>query len=195
MASSVERLSARAAAHHARQPQSRNSATAVDGQVQPIPAADGMSASAADDSNCAAAEPTLHDFLFRDGLHRFGIQPDGRGGAHFREWAPAALGVALVGDFNGWDASAHVCAPGPDGVWTAHLAAFPPPRSRYKIQITVRTARGPLTTLRVPAWAKSIARGAALHRAKKLRGGVIREPPGEVAKLAKRSTKRRERAG
>ena len=156
-----DQLSASAAARHARQPPPRNSGTTADGPLLTTSASDAASASATADSNCAAAEPTLHDFLFRDGLHRFGIQPDGRGGAHFREWAPAALGVALVGDFNGWDASAHVCAPGPDGVWTAHLAAFPPPRSRYKIQITVRTARGPLTTLRVPAWAKSIARDDA----------------------------------
>jgi 1,4-alpha-glucan branching enzyme len=39
-----------------------------------------------------------------------------------REWAPAALGVSLIGDFNGWDRTAHPLAPVGDGMWELHLA-------------------------------------------------------------------------
>src|SRR5476649_766599 len=33
--------------------------------------------------------------------------PTGQPGVWYREWAPAAKGLALIGDFNGWDRGAN----------------------------------------------------------------------------------------
>ena len=43
-------------------------------------------------------------------------------GTRFAVWAPNAQGVALVGDFNGWDGGATPMAPqGSSGIWTAFV--------------------------------------------------------------------------
>ncbi|MBQ5972688.1 MAG: 1,4-alpha-glucan branching enzyme, partial [Oscillospiraceae bacterium] len=39
------------------------------------------------------------------------------GGFSFGVWAPNALAVSLVGDFNGWDGEACPMARGRDGIW------------------------------------------------------------------------------
>ncbi len=38
-----------------------------------------------------------------------------------REWAPAAKGVSLIGDFNGWNRESHPLAPAGGGVWQLRL--------------------------------------------------------------------------
>jgi 1,4-alpha-glucan branching enzyme len=40
-----------------------------------------------------------------------------------REWAPAAKGVYLIGDFNGWNRESHPLAPTNDGSWQLKLPA------------------------------------------------------------------------
>ncbi|CAE7910861.1 be1, partial [Symbiodinium sp. KB8] len=45
-------------------------------------------------------------------------------GQVYREWAPCAKAVSLVGDFNAWDPHAHPCTVDAFGTWTAWL----PPR-------------------------------------------------------------------
>jgi len=46
----------------------------------------------------------------------------GPGGARFAVWAPNALEVQVIGDFNGWDKSAHPLRPaGASGVWTGFV--------------------------------------------------------------------------
>ncbi|MHB1785604.1 MAG: 1,4-alpha-glucan branching enzyme, partial [Acidimicrobiales bacterium] len=48
---------------------------------------------------------------------------EGEEGTHFAVWAPNAARVGVVGDFNGWDASAHPLAvPGPSGIWEGFVA-------------------------------------------------------------------------
>lgn len=54
------------------------------------------------------------------GHHFFGINPGERGGQPglwYREWAPAAHAVSLVGDFNGWNREADPCERDEFGVW------------------------------------------------------------------------------
>ncbi len=59
-------------------------------------------------------------------------------GVRFAVWAPNAAHVAVVGDFNGWDARRHPMRHrGPSGVWelfVPHAA----PGDRYKYRITAR---------------------------------------------------------
>jgi len=73
--------------------------------------------------------PTLGDMdlhLFNEGSHeelhdRFGAQPrvhQGVEGVGFSVWAPNADGVAVVGEFNGWDGRLHpMRSMGASGVW------------------------------------------------------------------------------
>lgn len=62
-------------------------------------------------------------FLFHQGSNArayefLGAHRTGKNEVTFRVWAPRAAGVSVVGDFNGWDAGADVCARLNDGgVW------------------------------------------------------------------------------
>ncbi|MGV3504012.1 MAG: alpha amylase C-terminal domain-containing protein [Adhaeribacter sp.] len=49
-----------------------------------------------------------------------------KGGWWYREWAPGAYALYLVGDFNNWDRSAHPLARNESGIWEIFL-----PDSRY----------------------------------------------------------------
>jgi 1,4-alpha-glucan branching enzyme len=66
--------------------------------------------------------------------------PDGTvSGTHFAVWAPNAAGVAVVGDFNGWDRRASPLAPRADssGIWEG-LVARVGPGALYKYHIASR---------------------------------------------------------
>ena len=65
-------------------------------------------------------------FLFNEGTHReiynhLGSHPvevDGKKGTFFAVWAPNAVEVSLIGDFNGWDNQVHPMRPkGNSGIW------------------------------------------------------------------------------
>ena len=57
------------------------------------------------------------------------------GGTRFAVWAPAAEGVWVVGDFNGWDGHEHRLAPcGESGIW-AGVVAGARDGQRYKYAI------------------------------------------------------------
>ena len=81
--------------------------------------------------------------LIGEGTHRrlwdaLGARPmtvDGEAGVAFAVWAPAARGVAVVGDFNGWDERRHpMRSMGATGVWELFV---PDARvgDRYKLVI------------------------------------------------------------
>ena len=60
---------------------------------------------------------------FATAHQRLGLNYDEQSGGHwYREWAPAAEALYLVGDFNGWDRSATPLQKGADGVWEVFLA-------------------------------------------------------------------------
>ncbi|WP_375417705.1 alpha-amylase family glycosyl hydrolase [uncultured Hymenobacter sp.] len=67
------------------------------------------------------------------GAHqRLGLHYDGRRrGYQYREWAPAAQGLFLIGDFNGWDRQATPLQRGDDGVWEVFL-----PDKTYQDRLT-----------------------------------------------------------
>ncbi|MFO7676749.1 MAG: 1,4-alpha-glucan branching protein GlgB [bacterium] len=100
------------------------------------------------------AEPVVHGpsllseldvWLFRQGAHyrlqdHLGAHPmtvDGRPGALFAVWAPSAAGVAVVGDFNGWDPAASPLAVRWDssGIWEGFVpGAASGARYKYRIE-------------------------------------------------------------
>ena len=43
----------------------------------------------------------------------------------YREWAPGARSLSLIGDFNGWDRSATPLQPDDEGIWEVRLPAGP----------------------------------------------------------------------
>src|SRR4051812_39131399 len=47
---------------------------------------------------------------------------EGKAGVWYREWAPGAKHLSLVGDFNGWDRGATPLVRGQWGVWSVFLA-------------------------------------------------------------------------
>ncbi|MGV4413053.1 1,4-alpha-glucan branching protein GlgB [Chryseobacterium sp. T1] len=71
-------------------------------------------------------------FLFRAGKHyrlyeKFGSHPvviDGQTGTYFAVWAPNALAVSVIGDFNDWDSSLHQLVGRWDqsGIWEGFIA-------------------------------------------------------------------------
>jgi len=84
-------------------------------------------------------------FLFKQGNHvklfnKLGahlVRGAAGSGAHFGVWAPNAARVAVIGDFNAWDADAHPLAPRADGsgiweIFVPHVA----PGDHYKYRVT-----------------------------------------------------------
>ncbi len=80
---------------------------------------------------------TEHDiYLFREGSHyrlyeKLGAhvtQREGVRGVHFAVWAPNARYVSVIGDFNGWDTSAHPLAARQEGsgIWEGFIPGLEP---------------------------------------------------------------------
>ena len=84
------------------------------------------------------SDDDLH--LFNEGTHsrlydHLGNHPVAAGTV-FGVWAPAADGVAVIGDFNGWDGAAHPLVPrGSSGIWEGVVAdAADGHRYKYRIR-------------------------------------------------------------
>jgi 1,4-alpha-glucan branching enzyme len=82
-------------------------------------------------------------YLFNEGSHfrlweRLGAhlgEHEGEPGAGFAVWAPNAEQVALIGDFNDWDAAAHPLDPrGDSGIWEGFVRGVEK-GARYKYRI------------------------------------------------------------
>ena len=86
-------------------------------------------------------------YLFGEGNHtriydKLGahvLDVGGTIGVHFAVWAPNALRVSVVGDFNGWDGRVHpMRSLGPSGVWEIFIPAAKV-GDRYKFELRART--------------------------------------------------------
>ena len=95
------------------------------------------------------------------GHHYFGFnrgENRGRPGLWYREWAPAAAQLHLIGDFNSWDRSSHRMARDPYGVWTIFLPDTAPGvpiithGSHLKVQVDSATGRMD----RIPAYIRRV---------------------------------------
>ncbi len=94
------------------------------------------------------------------GHHYFGFNRgdfDGKPGVWYREWAPGAHGLALIGDFNGWDRNASRLLRDEFGVWSLFL-----PDSEYghllthgsRLKVHVESAAGGQD--RIPAYIRRV---------------------------------------
>jgi len=83
--------------------------------------------------------------LFGEGYKRFGFTLN-EGGVQYREWAPQAKGVSLVGDFNNWNETSHSCRANEFGVWELFIPNHPDgscPIPHYtKIKTLIYTQHG-----------------------------------------------------
>jgi 1,4-alpha-glucan branching enzyme len=96
--------------------------------------------------------PTLGDvdlYLLGEGSHReiyrkLGAQPGrllGVAGTSFAVWAPNAMRVSLIGDFNGWDGRRHVMRLHPgSGIWEIFIPGVES-GARYKFELLDRRGR------------------------------------------------------
>ncbi len=58
------------------------------------------------------------------------------GGYRFSVWAPHAEGVSVIGDFNNWNANAHICQVDDQGVWSVDVSEAAPGQGyKYAIQV------------------------------------------------------------
>src|SRR4051794_2061640 len=103
----------------------------------------GASHGAGDPYRFAPAIGDLDLHLIGEGTHRrlwevLGARPmalDGVDGVAFSVWAPAAHGVCVVGDFNGWDERRHpLRSMGSSGVWELFVPDARP-GDRYKLAV------------------------------------------------------------
>ncbi|MBI5238268.1 MAG: 1,4-alpha-glucan branching protein GlgB [Deltaproteobacteria bacterium] len=86
-------------------------------------------------------------YLFKEGRHtslydKLGAHiadVDGIRGVHFAVWAPDAISVSVIGDFNGWDGNSHPLKVRDDwsGIWEGFIPGVVK-GSVYKYQITSR---------------------------------------------------------
>ncbi len=101
------------------------------------------------------------------GHRHFGFnrgQHDGQEGVWYREWAPAALQLHLVGDFNGWDRYSHPMTRDAFGVWSLFL-----PDGQYahrlmhqgmvKVQVVSKLG----TMDRIPAYIRRVLHDPQTH--------------------------------
>jgi 1,4-alpha-glucan branching enzyme len=83
------------------------------------------------------AEGTHNRIFEKLGAHRIHVGP--ATGVHFAVWAPNAEGVAVVGDFNGWDGRVHPMRQLiPSGVWELFVPDLPD-GEKYKFEIHTRS--------------------------------------------------------
>lgn len=85
------------------------------------------------------------------GYRYYGFNRDAETGAWtYREWAPAARRVSLIGDFNGWNRESHPLERNERGVWEITL---PPDALAHgqKVKVHVVGADGTGRD-RIPAW-------------------------------------------
>lgn len=106
-----------------------------------------------------------------NGFTRLGFNRDPRSGEWvYREWAPGARGLYLIGDFNGWNRASHPMQPAGEGVWELRLPADSLQHGqRVKVHVVGADNMG---RDRIPAWIRYTQQDSATFDY----SGVIWEP-------------------
>ena len=97
---------------------------------------------------------------FANGHHYFGFHRTAEGWV-YREWAPAAEALYLMGDFNEWNRNSHPLAPQENGVWEIFLKGRDAllHESRVKVHVISRgTARD-----RIPLYIRRVVQNRETH--------------------------------
>lgn len=92
----------------------------------------------------AHAQATLEDIEQNDGsllafarsYRRYGFQRTASGAVEYREWAPGATSVAVMGEFNNWNKGSHQCQRDAFGTWTCVIGEPIAHDSRLKLVLT-----------------------------------------------------------
>lgn len=87
--------------------------------------------------------------LYADRHFQLGIQST-KEGFVYREWAPGANSLSLVGDFNNWDESAHPLAKDSSGIWEIAIKNFNELTHLTAVKVRVSSDKG--TVDRIPAY-------------------------------------------
>ncbi|MDH5609715.1 MAG: alpha amylase C-terminal domain-containing protein [Cyclobacteriaceae bacterium] len=102
---------------------------------------------------------------FADGYRYLGFVQDAEaGGWWYREWAPQAKALFLIGDFNGWNRSTHPMAKGHDGVWTIFLSdEIYSGTFTHLSRVKVHVVTGQKSMDRLPAYSRYVTQDAETH--------------------------------
>ena len=96
------------------------------------------------------------------GLHRGELY--GQPGVWYREWAPGAHYLSLIGDFNGWDRGANPLTRGDDGVWSIFLGDREyADRLKHEGRLKVHIASGSEGRDRLPAYIRRVVQDPHSH--------------------------------
>lgn len=91
----------------------------------------------------------------------------------YREWAPAADGLSLIGDFNGWDIDSHPLTQDESGVWGIFIEDASESPLSHADRVKVKVQKGLETKDRIPAYIKRAVQDPESHD---FSGQVWKEP-------------------
>lgn len=101
--------------------------------------------------NMESAKGSLQNFA--DAHHYFGINYDNtKKGWWYREWAPNASNVALIGDFNDWNDSIHILQKNEHGYWEIFIEDSQKNILKSGDKVKVRIQTHDATLDRIPAY-------------------------------------------
>ncbi|MDW3211933.1 MAG: alpha amylase C-terminal domain-containing protein [Reichenbachiella sp.] len=93
---------------------------------------------------------------FAEGHHYFGFNYDKKAkGWWYREWAPAADSLCLIGEFNNWHAEHHPMTQDENGVWGVFIADESEFPLKAPSQVKVKVQNGLADRDRLPAYIQS----------------------------------------
>lgn len=96
---------------------------------------------------------------FANGHQHFGFtrgSKDGKPGIWFREWAPGATRVALIGDFNFWDKHTHVLTRDAFGVWSIFIPDGGAARLAHDSKVKLHIVHAGGAADRLPAYIQRV---------------------------------------
>ncbi|MGX7195349.1 alpha-amylase family glycosyl hydrolase [Enterococcus olivae] len=96
-------------------------------------------------------EESLADFA--NGHHYFGFQKQENGWV-YREWAPNAEKIALIGEFNDWDRNSHFLRPIEQGIWEITLTEEDHLTHGSKVRIEITTGEDVFE--RIPTYCRRV---------------------------------------
>lgn len=97
---------------------------------------------------------------FANGHHFFGFQPTADGW-YYREWAPSAHSLFLLGDFNGWNPVSHPLTARAAGVWEIFVPGRDSLPHASRVKVRVHTATG--VRDRIPLYIRRVVQDPQTH--------------------------------